>query len=97
MFKNSFDKQKCICYHKNWVWKNENKNTNQDFFEIIMKQRIKEGFYFVNRGMDNEQYLFIKILPAFKNKLIKKGSKASNKQDSYGFEDLCNISIVKLV
>ena len=39
-----------------------------------MKQRIKEGFYFVDRGCENENYLFIKLLPAFKNKLSRKAN-----------------------
>ncbi len=66
IFYNSFNKQKNICYHKNWIWKNENKNTNTDFFLILMKQRIKEGFYYINRGCDNHKYLFVKLLPALK-------------------------------
>jgi len=42
-----------------------------------MRQRIKEGFYFVSRGCESDKYLFIKVLPAYKNKLSKKINKFS--------------------
>ena len=67
------NKQRNICYHKYWIWKNENVNTNKDFFEILIKQRIKEGFYFINRGCDNDKYLFVKMIPAYKQRIAKKG------------------------
>lgn len=37
-----------------------------------MMQRIKEGFYYINQGIDKEKYLFIKILPAMKSKPSRK-------------------------
>lgn len=75
-----------MSYHKQWVWKNENRNTNKDFFEIIMKQRIKEGFYFLNRGCSTNKFLFIKALPAYKAKLSKTSEKSQTNKLNMSFK-----------
>jgi len=49
------------------MWKNENAVSNKDFFESLVRERIKEGFTFVNwfdkyHSHQQSTFLFIKIL-----------------------------------
>ncbi len=43
-----------LCYNKSWLWKNDNSLTNKDFFDTLIRQRVKEGFIFVNRDQSKD-------------------------------------------
>lgn len=43
-----------------------------------MKQRMNEGFYFINKFMNDGKFLFAKLVTAYKAKIpVKKSGKAS--------------------
>ena len=58
-----------LFYKYEWVWKNQNKNTNMEFFNRVISQRLSDGFIIVNRYSGTSNYFhLVKVVRAHKDR-----------------------------
>lgn len=69
-----------IFHYQSWEWVNQNTNINLQFFQHVLKQRIKDGFVLVNRYREtSEYYHLIKVMKAEKDARPTKTKKDGKK------------------
>ena len=77
-------------FHKyDWKWKNQNVNTNMEFFNRVISQRLSDGFIIVNRYSGTSDFFhLVKVLRAHKdrftvNRQKGRGMSANYSEDKY--------------